>query len=110
MPVFTSSYIKDILICFRFTRDIAFPQVSVSLTTELKLGDVTESLYSPTTCSAVLVGGDQISDVPRVLERISRVTEDMMKPPHAIILFADEPIDMTDIHHQLNVPIVRKKK
>ena len=94
--------------CCRFTADLSFPQVSVSLNTDIKLRDVTDRLYSPTTCSAVLVGQDQVSDFQNILEKINKMTEDMMKPPLAIILFVDESMDMTDIHHQLNLPIVRQ--
>ena len=77
------------------------------LNTEIKLQDVTDRLYSPTTCSAVLVGGDRLLDFENLLEGIHSLTADMMKPPLAIIFFTTEPMDMTNIQYQLDSPIVR---
>ena len=77
------------------------------LNTEIKLQDVTDRLYSPTTCSAVLVGGDRLSDLHILLERIHSFADDMIKPPLAILLFTTEPMDMTNIQYQLDSPIVR---
>ena len=86
--------------------DISFPQVSVSLNSDIKMKGVTDKLYSPTTCSAVLVGGDQLSNFQKVQERINIMVEEMMKAPLAVILFVDEPLDTTKIQYQLNLPLV----
>ena len=94
-------------LCCRFSADLSYSQVSVSPNTEIQLGEVTDRLYSPTTCSAILVGGEYTSDLQNLLERIGRLAEDMAKPPQAILLFVDEFLDVTNILHSIASHIVR---
>ena len=67
------------------------------------------ALSSPTTCSAVLVGdhSQQLHDIPHLLDSVNNLVRDLVKPPVAIFLFLDKPLENTHIQHQSDLPIVR---
>ena len=99
---------------YRFTADLPFPQVSLSLNSEMELGSVTERMMNyPTTCSAVIIGGDQFSELGSVFDKVAKLADsianNILKKPLAIVLFVEEPFDMSMSNHThaLAVPIVR---
>ena len=67
------------------------------------------ALSSPTTCSVVLVGdhSQQLHDIPHLLDSVNNLVRDLVKPPVAIFLFLDKPLENTHIQHQSDLPIVR---
>ena len=74
-----------------------------------KMGEIVS--LSPTTCSAVLVGdhNQQPDDVPHLLAHVDNLVKDMLRPPTAIILFLENPLDLSNIQYQSSSPIVRHR-
>ena len=66
---------------------------------------------SPTTCSAILVGdhNQQLDDIPHLLSHVDNLVKDMLKSPTAIILFLQNPMDLSNIQYQSTLPIVRHR-
>ena len=70
-----------------------------------------DEIVSPTTCSAVLVGGhnQHLDDIPHLLAHVDNLVKDMLRPPTAIILFLEKPLEFSHIQYQAALPIVRHR-
>ena len=78
------------IIFVRFSAELPFPQVSLTLKEAPSLVLTTRGMMTPNTCSVVLVAGEHLQNIKGVLDMVDIMSSTMLRIPYAMVLLVEK--------------------
>ena len=94
-------------ISLRFTGHIPSHHLSLTSSTPLHLNLGTDGMLTPTKSSVALVAGSALTDLQKIMDKLSSLAEDMKMIPYVVILLIRENDVVPDtVRNVLSPPVV----
>ena len=81
---------KCFILNFGHKQSLPYPQIKLSLESQLHLNVGTFGMNSPSKCFSVVIGGKNLELVDEVMMMVDKITEDIAMMPYAVFLMAEK--------------------